>query len=121
MCRIDHTNFNVSDLEKSLDFYKKALGFCEVKRKASPDGSYCLVFLGDGSTDHLIELTWLRDRHTPYDLSDNEIHLAVRADDFAQRYALHNSMGCVCQDLVDNHFYFIADPDGYWIEVIEQK
>ena len=41
-----HNNLNVLDLEKSLDFYKKALGLVEVRRKEAPDGSFILVFLG---------------------------------------------------------------------------
>ena len=60
-----HTNFNVFDLEKSLDFYGKALGLTEVRRVNGPDGAFIIVFLGDGQTDSLLELTWLRDRETP--------------------------------------------------------
>ena len=54
-----HNNFNVLDLEKSLAFYKQALGLIEVRRKEKP--SFTLVFLGDGKTEHLLELTWLKD------------------------------------------------------------
>lgn len=121
MYRLDHTNFNVMDMQKSLDFYKNALGLHEVKRKEPSDGSFLLVFLSDEQESHTIELTWLRDRKSPYDLSDNEIHLALRTDNFEKSYRLHKDMGCVCQDIKDSHFYFISDPDGYWIEVIENK
>ena len=41
-----HNNFNVLDLEKSLAFYKEALGLTEVRRKEKPE--FTLVFLGDG-------------------------------------------------------------------------
>ena len=51
-----HNNFNVTNLEKSLDFYKKALGLKEVKRKEAEDGSFILVYLGDGITSHTLEL-----------------------------------------------------------------
>ena len=57
-----HNNFNVLDLEKSLAFYEKALGLKEVKRMNAEDGSFILVYLGDGQTPHQLELTWLRDR-----------------------------------------------------------
>ena len=77
-----HNNINVFDLEKSLDFYQKALNLKEVKRKEASDGSYKIVFLGDEKGNHLLELTWLRDKKEPYNLGDNEIHLAMRTDDY---------------------------------------
>ena len=69
-----HNNLNVLNLEKSLAFYKEALGLVEVRRKEKQD--FTLVFLGDETTLHKLELTWLKDRTTPYNLGDNEIHLA---------------------------------------------
>lgn len=80
--KIAHTNFNVMDLEKSVSFYKEALGLVELRRKEAGDGSFTLVFMGDEATNHQVELTYLRDREEPYDLSDNEIHLALVVDDF---------------------------------------
>ena len=56
-----HNNFNVMNLEKSLKFYEEALGLKEVRRKEAADGSFILVYLGDGVTPHQLELTWLRD------------------------------------------------------------
>ena len=57
-----HNNINVRDLETSLAFYDKALGLKEVHRKAAEDGSFIIVFLGDGGrSSHELELTWLRD------------------------------------------------------------
>ncbi|RPJ16343.1 MAG: lactoylglutathione lyase, partial [Desulfobacteraceae bacterium] len=90
-----HNNFNVLNLEKSLDFYKKALQLTEVRRKEAPDGSFILAFLGDGRTQHQLELTWLKDRREPYNLGDNEFHLALVADDFVGAHALHEKMGCI--------------------------
>lgn len=63
--RFVHNNINVLDLEKSLNFYKKALGLQEVSRKQAEDGSFILVYLGDGVGTHQLELTWLRDRTGP--------------------------------------------------------
>jgi lactoylglutathione lyase len=74
--RFAHNNINVLDLDKSLVFYRKALGLSETRRKKADDGSFILVFLGDSKTPHLLELTWLRDRKEPYNLGDNEFHLA---------------------------------------------
>ena len=116
-----HNNFNVRDLDKSLAFYQKALGLTEVRRKQAEDGSFTLVFLGDGSTAHQLELTWLRDWDRPYDLGDNEIHLAFRVDDMDAAHALHEQMGCICFENEKMGIYFISDPDGYWIEIIPTR
>ena len=62
MFTFNHFNFNVADLEKSLAFYKEALGLEPVgERKTAKDGSFIIVYLGDGRTDFRLELTWLRD------------------------------------------------------------
>lgn len=116
-----HNNFNVLNLEKSLAFYDKALGLKEVKRKTAPDGSFILVFLGDRVTAHQLELTWLRDRKEPYNLGDNEIHLAFEADDYKAAHKKHEDMGCICYENTGMGIYFIADPDGYWLEIIAKK
>lgn len=59
MFTFNHFNFNVLDLNKSMEFYSKALGLKEVRRKEAPDGSWILVYLGDGKTGFTLELTWL--------------------------------------------------------------
>ncbi|HML47660.1 MAG TPA: VOC family protein [Clostridia bacterium] len=116
-----HNNLNVSDLEKSVAFYKQALGLTESRRKDASDGSFTLVFLGDGTTPHRLELTWLRDHPQKYDLGENEIHLAFIADDFEAAHALHKEMGCICYENEKMGIYFIEDPDGYWIEIVPQR
>lgn len=115
-----HNNLNVIDLEKSINFYKEALGLKEIKRKEAADGSFILVFLGDGTTPHRLELTWLRDHKEPYDLGENEIHLAFYVDDFEAAHELHRKMGCICYENESMGLYFINDPDGYWIEIIPE-
>lgn len=116
-----HNNLNVLDLEKSLAFYKKALGLVEVRRKDAADGSFTLVYLGDGTTPHKLELTWLKDRKEKYDLGDNEIHLAFTAEDYDAAFRLHKEMGCVCFENPGMGIYFIEDPDGYWLEIVPEK
>lgn len=116
-----HNNLNVLDLEKSLDFYKKALGLVEVRRKEAADDSFILVFLGDETTNHRLELTWIRDRCEPYDLGDNEIHLAFVTDDYDGAHKLHEEMGCICYENEKMGLYFIEDPDGYWIEILPKR
>ena len=117
-----HNNFNVVDLEKSLAFYAEALGLKESRRIAPADGSFIIVYLGDGQTSHLLELTWLKDWDKPnYDLGDNEFHLAFRAADFAAAKAKHQAMGCICYENETMGIYFITDPDGYWLEILPVK
>jgi len=116
-----HSSINVLNLEKSLAFYSEALQLTEVRRHEAPDGSFIIVFLGDGQTLHQFELTWLKDRKEPYNLGDNEFHLALKVDDFAGAHALHEKMGCICYENKDMVIYFVNDPDGYWIEIIPQK
>ena len=116
-----HNNFNVLNLEKSLAFYREALGLEEVRRREAADGSFILVFLGDGVTPHQLELTWMKDRHEPYNLGDNDFHLAFRVDDFDEAHRLHEKMGCICFENKKMGIYFINDPDDYWLEIIPQK
>lgn len=117
--RFVHNNINVLDLEKSLAFYEKALGLKEVRRKEKPE--FTLIYLGDGLTQHQLELTWLKDRTKPYDLGENEFHLAFETENFEAAYALHKEMNCICYENKAMGIYFIADPDGYWLEIIPAK
>lgn len=118
---LNHNNFNVLDLDRSLRFYRDALGLVETRSYEPEDKSFKLVFLGDGETPHRIELTWLRDRTEPYNLGDNEFHLALKTDDYDAAFARHKEMGCVCYENPGMGIYFIEDPDGYWIEIIPKK
>ncbi len=113
-----HNNINVLDLEKSLKFYEEALGLKEVKRLAPESGEFILVYLGDGQTSHTLELTWLRDRTEPYNLGENEFHLALTVDDFKVAHDHHKKMGCICYENEAMGIYFINDPDNYWIEIL---
>lgn len=117
----NHYNINVLDLEKSLDFYKEALGLVEVRRIEPEDGSFIIVYLGDGSTPHSLELTWLRDRAEAYNLGDNEFHLALIVDDFESAYEQHKKMGCICFENKAMGIYFISDPDNYWVEILPAR
>jgi len=118
---IDHFNINVLDLEKSLTFYEKALGLTEVRRKKAQDGSYIIVFLGDGFTQNKIELTWLKEQEKPYDLGDEEFHIAFITDNFDAAHALHTEMDCICYENEKMGIYFINDPDGYWLEIVPKR
>ena len=116
-----HYNYNVLNLEKSLAFYKDALGLEEVRRMEAEDGSFIIVYLGDGKTNFNLELTWLRDWDRPYNLGDNEVHLAFKVEDFDAAHAKHKEMGCICFENEAMGIYFINDPDGYWLEIVPMK
>lgn len=116
-----HANLTVLDLEKSLDFYKKALGLEPARTYEPEDKSFKLVYLEDGKTSFQLELTWYRDRIEPYNLGENEIHLALEADDFDAAFKLHKEMNCIVYENPGMGIYFIADPDGYWIEILPPK
>ena len=115
-----HVNFNVLDLDKSLSFYRDALGLVPVERKEADDGSFILAYLGDGKTGFQLELTWLRDRTEPYDLGEGEFHLAFTVPDMAAAHEKHEAMGCICFENPAMGIYFIEDPDGYWLEVVPE-
>ena len=118
--RFDHYNFNVLDLDKAVEFYEKALGLKEKRRKEAGDGSFILVFLEDGQTGFALELTWLRDWDKPYDMGDNEVHLCVKVDgDYDAIRQFHKNNGWVCYENTDMGLYFIADPDDHWIEIVK--
>lgn len=112
-----HNNINVLDLERSLRFYAEALGLKEVRRRE--EEAFTLVYLGDGgSTAHELELTHIKDRENFYNLGDNEFHIAFGVDDMDAAHQLHEKMGCICYENKAMGIYFIADPDGYWLEIL---
>ena len=116
-----HNNLNVLDLDKSLAFYREALGLEVAREKEAADHSFKLVYLSDGVTPPQLELTGLRDRTEPHDLGDNEIHLAFVVEDFDAAHALHEKMGCICYENPGMGIYFISDPDGYWLEIVPRR
>ena len=116
--RFAHNNINVADIDKSVAFYQEALGLRIAKRKDAGDGSFALVFLEDGVSEHQMELTWLRDKEGPYELGDNESHTCFRVDEYDKAHEKHRQMGCICFENDAMGLYFIEDPDGYWIEIV---
>ena len=116
-----HNNINVFDLDRSLVFYREALGLTEMRRIVPADGRFIIVYLGDGVSPHRLELTWLRERTEPYNLGDNEIHLALVTDDFEAAHARHAQLGCICYENPAMGIYFIHDPDDYWVEILPPR
>ena len=121
MFAFNHFNFNVLDLERSLAFYRDALGLVPVSKKEADDGSFTLVYLGDGVSSFTLELTWLKDRTEPYGLGEGEFHLAFTVPDLDAAHRKHQAMGCICFENPAMGIYFIEDPDGYWLEIVPEK
>lgn len=120
--KFDHFNVNVKDLNRSLYFYDKALGLKEMRRKTADDGSFILVYLGDGVSPFSLELTWLRDHPQDYELGENESHLCIRVEgEYDEIRKYHKEQGWVCFENEKMGLYFINDPDDYWIEVLPVK
>ena len=120
-----HNNFNVLNLEKSMKFYEKKVSksnlLKEQRRKVAEDGSFILVYMGNENAPHQLELTWLRDWDRPYNLGDNEFHLAFQTDDFEAAHKKHTEMGCIVFENKEMGIYFIADPDNYWLEILPKR
>ena len=114
-----HVNFNVLDLARSMTFYEKAFGFRE-KRRLEEEG-FTLVYLSDNVTEFELELTYLHGRTEPYNLGENEFHLALRTDDYEAARAKHAEMGIICYENAEMGIYFVEDPDGYWVEVLPKS
>lgn len=114
--RIVHENIHVLDLDKSLEFYEEALGMTEARRIKGDD--WQIVFIDNDESDFQIELTWNEGRTEPYNNGGRDTHMAFRVDDYDAFYKLHEEMGCICFVNEKMGLYFIEDPDGCWIEII---
>lgn len=122
-CKMLHTCIRVMDLEKSLKFYKEALGLVETRRKDYPEDEFTLVFLSDESGNYEIELTYNYNPEKPYIIGDGFSHIAVSVDDLESVREKHIEMGYEVTDLKGlpgepPRYYFVTDPDGYEVEVM---
>ena len=121
-----HSCIRVMDLDKSLNFYKDALGFQETRRKDYPVDEFTLVFLSDSNRNFELELTYNYDREVPYEIGNGYSHIAVSVDDLESSRERHINMGYEVTELMGlpgspPRYYFITDPDGYEIEIIRAK
>ena len=120
-----HTMIRVFDLEKSMAFYREAFGLELVERFDFDD--FTLAYLRNDENDFEIELTWNHDQQEPYDHGTGYGHLAVAVEDLEGERARFEKAGFAPRNLVEMkhdgkplaRIFFVADPDGYQIEVIE--
>ena len=118
---IIHWCIHVLDKEASIAFYERALGFRVTREMGPNDGSWSNTYLVNDQSPFEIELTWNRGRTEPYANGGRDTHIAFEVDDFDAYRKLHEEMDCIVFDNPRMGLYFIADPDGSWIEILPAK
>ncbi len=126
MAKAIHTMIRVLDEERSVNFYKKAFGL-DVADRLDFD-NFTLVYMSNPEIPFEVELTINKGRTEPYDLGDGYGHLAVSVPDVEAEHARFKSEGLSPRDVVEFNregallakFFFVADPDGYQIEVLQR-
>lgn len=122
-----HTMIRVKDLDKSYKFYTEELGFVESRRKEFPDKKFDLVYLKlPASPDYELELTYNYDQEEAYDLGNGYGHIAISNPDiksFRKELSDKGYEVTELRGLSDNSdkYFFVTDPDGYKIEIVEKE
>lgn len=121
-----HTCIRVMNLEKSLTFYKDALGLVETRRKDFPEYKFTLVYLSDKMDGYEIELTYNYDQEKAYEIGNGFSHTAIGVEELEVEREKHIALGYEVTDLKGlpgeaPKYYFVTDPDGYKVEVIRTK
>lgn len=118
---MDHVNYHVSDMQRSVEFYEKALGMKVLRRMGPPDGSVAFTMMGYDDSRVFLELLWVKDHEGAYDIGEQSFHFCVLTEDIEEALALHRSMGCIHEERPGGVCHFIEDPDGYVIEVMKKR
>ena len=121
-----HSMIRVLEEQRSIEFYRTAFGLAVAERLDFE--TFTLIYLSNPESTFELELTVNKDRTGPYSLGDGYGHLAVSVDDLEEEHRRLGSLGLEPGKLVDfNHdgskiarFFFISDPDGYKIEVLQR-
>ena len=121
--KFDHFNINVTNLERSIAFYEQALGLKEHHRKESSDGSFTLVYLTDGSTGFLLELTCLKKEHPkPTNWARTKaISASAWPETMMQSANITRKTAGYVSKIPPWDSICINDPDDYWIEILPAK
>ncbi|MDK3017679.1 VOC family protein [Pseudodonghicola flavimaris] len=126
MAKQIHSMIRVLDETRSVAFYDTAFGLKVADRLDFP--GFTLVYLSNPETEFELELTINKDRTEPYDPGDGYGHLAVSVADLEAEHARFEAAGLAPRQLVEfapggeviAKFFFVADPDGYQIEVLQR-
>lgn len=126
MAKTIHSMIRVLDEARSVAFYEKAFGLTVADRLDFP--SFTLVYMSNDASNFELELTINKDRTEPYELGDGYGHLAVSVENLSEEHARFEAEGLEPRKLVEfapageivARFFFVTDPDGYEIEVLER-
>jgi lactoylglutathione lyase len=126
MAKAVHSMIRVLDEERSTAFYREAFGL-EPADRLEMEG-FTLVYLRGPEADFEVELTINAGRSEPYVLGDGYGHVAFVVDDLDAEHARFAAAGLAPRKIVEfvrdgvrlARFFFVADPDGYQIEVLER-
>lgn len=126
MAKAIHSMICVLDENRSVDFYRRAFGL-EIASRLDFD-DFTLIYLSNSESGFELELTVNKGRTEPYQLGDGYGHLAVSVADLDGEHARFQAEGFNPRKLVDfapggtvlARFFFVADPDGYQIEVLQR-
>ena len=126
MAKTIHSMIRVLDEARSVDFYSKAFGL-EVAQRLDFE-TFTLIYLSNGDSPFEVGLTVNKGRTEPYALGDGYGHLAVSVADLDSEHDRIGALGFNPKKIVEfNHdgaliarFFFIEDPDGYKIEVLQR-
>jgi lactoylglutathione lyase len=126
MAKIIHSMIRVLDPAKSIDFYYRAFNLKEKRRHEFE--TFSLIYLGNNESDLEIELTVNRDAPEPYTHGNGYGHLAVCVEDLGAEDERMKALGFAPRDIIEfspggsllARFFFVTDPDGYEIEVLER-
>ena len=126
MAKMIHSMIRVLEEARSVEFYRQAFGL-EVAQRVAFDG-FTLIYLSNPETGFELELTVNAGREEPYELGNGYGHLAVSVEDLDAEYERFTGLGLPVGKLVDmqhggkpfGRFFFVTDPDGYKIEVLQR-
>ena len=126
MAKIIHTMIRVLELDRSLEFYEQAFGLTPSHQLDFDD--FALVYLRNDENDMEIELTLNKGESTPYSHGNGYGHVAMCVDDLDAEHKRFAELGFEPTETVafapDNkllaRFFFVTDPDGYEIEVLQR-
>jgi lactoylglutathione lyase len=114
--KLEHNCIYVTDMQRALDFYEKALDLKELRRKSSPEMD--IVFIGNDQSAQQVEVIREAGRTKAYDHGENSVHFALRTDEIDAAKARHTAMGCIDHEVPAFGVYYIKDPDGYLVEIM---
>ena len=126
MAKAIHMMIRVLDPEKSIDFYEKAFGLKVADRFDFDD--FTLVYLRNPETDFEVELTVNKGRTEPYNHGDAYGHVAFAVEDLNREHGRFEKLGLAPNPIKEFHrdgalmarFFFVQDPDGYKIEMLQR-